>query len=581
MISQARYKQLCDLINHTRSLWNSGKENITLSDTEYDQYLAEITTYESVYGMDENSPNKTTATCDVQMIEHPITMLNFNKTHDIKAVSVFFRERHCIDMCIEPVIDGADIQLIYKKGVLDSVITFGDGKQGIECVYNAKYINDIPKTLEYIDNVNDCVIISGVVYLTRENHEKYCKEYGIQLNSRNLASNLIKRRYEKSRARYLSFKAYSIDNAITLINTISVLDVQQHILTQTVAREYLAKCGVPVVDCWKSSKWSDIYDYLFQQEKTRDANNYMVIGQILKLDDLTYYNKLIKDNLVAEYGMIYKYSPEQADTELLDIDWQVGSSGKITPIAIVHSVDVGGASISRVNLHDISRVVALDLQIHDIVTVCKTKDVMPVAVKSSKRTEDSIPIKLPTHCPVCGSELIDNCCKSLDCDARLLARLSVWCSHSVAHFRGINKNIIEYLYYAGVVKYPTDFYINKDKIKKALIKEHINEHIINSLMLNIDQTRETLNFEELVQGLCIDNIAGSSTRRLNRYFEKDVHVIGRAGKLHAFLQLDLGTMQLLLGETKGAQCYEQLHSSTPGDFYTNMIKTMCRIFHDH
>lgn len=581
MISQARYRQLCDLINHTRALWNAGKEDVTLSDKEYDQYMNQIYEYENIHEPAEDSPTRANISTDARKVLHPVTMLNYNKTHDLKAVSAFFRVRHCIDMCIEPVIDGADIQLVYEKGRLKSVITFGDGKQGIECVSAAQYIDDIPKKLKITDDVNETIIVSGIAYLTKENHEKYCEKYGIQLNSRNLAASLIKRRYEINRAQYLSFKAYSLDNALSLTDDDCDYIKHEHILTQTASRRFLASRGIPLVDSWKSCKWSDIYDYLENQEKTRNDNDCPIIGQVLKLDDLTYYPNLIKDDLIAEYGMIYKYSPEEADTELLDMEWQVGSSGKITPVAIVHSVDVGGASISRVNLHDISRVTALDLHLHDIITVCKTKDVMPVAVKNSRRTEDSVPITIPTHCPVCGSELVDNCCKSLECDARLLARLSVWCSHAVGHFRGVNKNLIEYMYYKKLIKYPTDFYLKKDEIKKELIRSHINDTQINALIASIDRTRESLNFEELVQGLCIDNIAGSSTRRLNRYFEKDVHVIGRAGKLHAFLNLDLGTMQLLLGETKGTQCYEQLHSSTPGDFYTNIIKTMTEIFYDH
>lgn len=581
MISQARYKQLCDLINHTRLLWNTGKEDMRLSDKEYDQFMSEIYEYETIHQPAEDSPTQTINSTDNNTVKHPITMLSFNKTHDLKAVSAFFRERHCVEMQIEPVIDGADVQLIYTKGELISVVTFGDGKYGTECVHNARYIADIPRKLKIIDIENEVLIISGIVYLTKENHEKYCEEYGVQLNSRNLAGGLIKRKYEPYRAKYLSFRAYSLDNALQTIDDDWDDIKHEHVISQVAARQFLTNRGIPVVDSWMSNKWSDIYDYLEEQERLRNDSEYPVIGQLIKLNDLTVYPNMIKDDIRAEYGMIYKYSPEEAPTELLDMDWQVGSSGKITPVAIVHSVDVGGATISRVNLHDISKVKELDLHLHDIITVCKTKDVMPVAVKNSRCTEDSIPIELPTHCPVCGSELVDNCCKSLDCDARLLARLSVWCSHTVGHFRGVNKNLIEYLYYKKIIKYPTDFYLKKDEIKKELIRSHINDNQINALMASIDRTREMLNFEELVQGLCLDNVAGSSTRRLNRYFEKDVHVIGRAGKLHAFLNLDKGTLQLLLGETKGEHCYNQLHSPTPGNFYTNLIKSMCQIFYDH
>ena len=582
MISQARYKQLCDLINHTRLLWNTGKENMRLSDKEYDQFMSEIYEYETIHQPAEGSPTQTINSTDNNTVKHPITMLSFNKTHDLKAVSAFFRERHCVEMQIEPVIDGADVQLIYTKGELISVVTFGDGKYGTECVHNARYIADIPRKLKIIDIENEVLIISGIVYLTKENHEKYCEEYGVQLNSRNLAGGLIKRKYEPHRAKYLSFMAYSLDNALQTIDddwddTIK----HEHVISQTAARQFLTNRGIPVVDSWMSNKWSDIYDYLEEQERLRNESEYPVIGQLIKLNDLTAYPNMIKDDIRAEYGMIYKYSPEEAPTELLDMDWQVGSSGKITPIAVVHSVDVGGATISRVNLHDISKVKEFDLHLHDIITVCKTKDVMPVAVKSVEHTEDSVPVEIPTHCPVCGSELVDNCCKSLDCDARLIARLQVWCSHNVGHFRGVGKNVIEYLYHKKIIKYPTDFYLKKDEIRKELIKAHISDTQINALMASIDRTRETLSFEELVQGLCLDKIAGSSTRRLNRYFEKDVHVIGRAGKLHAFMNLGVSELKLLLGETKGEDCYNQLHSPTPGDFFTNMIKSMCQIFYDH
>lgn len=582
MISQARYKQLCDLINHTRLLWNTGKEDMRLSDKEYDQFMSEIYEYETIHQPADDSSTQTINSTDSNTVKHPITMLSFNKTHNLKAVSAFFRERHCPEMQIEPVIDGADVQLIYTKGELISVVTFGDGKYGTECVHNARYIADIPRKLKIIDIENEVLIISGIVYLTKENHEKYCKEYGVQLNSRNLAGSLIKRKYEPHRAKYLSFRAYSLDNALQTIDddwddTIK----HEHVISQTAARQFLTSRGIPVLDSKLISRWTDIYDYLDEQERLRSELDYPVTGQLLKLNDLTQYPNMIKDDMRAEYGMIYKYSPESADTELLDMDWQVGSSGKITPIAIVHSVEVGGASVSRVNMHEISKISELDLQLHDIITISKTKDGMPVAVNTREHTEDSVPIELPAYCPVCGNELTDGCCKSLDCDARLLARLNVWCSHAVGHFKGVNRNIIEFLYNKGIVKYPTDFYLKTDKICEELIKAHINDNQINALTASIRRTRETLSFEELVLGLCLDSVAGSSTRRLNRYFEKDVHIIGRADKLRAFMNLEIGELKLLLGETKGEDCYNQLHSPTPGDFFTNMIKTMAEIFYDH
>ena len=581
MISQARYQQLCELINHTRTLWNTGKEDIKLSDKDYDRYMAELLEYETIHQPAENSPTKGVNSTDDRTAEHPITMLSFNKTHNLKAISAFFRERHYLDMQIEPVIDGADIQLIYSEGRLRSAITFGDGRIGIDCTYNARYIADIPQKLNITDIENEVLIVSGIVYLTHENHEKYCKEYGIQLNSRNLAGGLIKRRYEQRRARYLSFRAYSLDNALQTVDDDWDGIKHERIVSQTAARRFLENRGFPLIDSYMTNKWSDIYDYLEAKEQTRNESDYPVLGQLLKLEDITYYPNLIKDNIRAEYGMIYKYSPEEAETELLDMDWQVGSSGKITPIAIVHSVDVGGATVSRVNLHEISRVTDLDLQIHDIVTVCKTKDVMPVAVKKCEHTAESVPVKIPTHCPVCGSLLTDGCCKSLECDARLIARLNVWCSHNVGHFKGISKGVIELLYNKGIVKYPTDFYLKKDEIQEELIKAHVSDYQVNALTASINRTRETLSFEELVQGLCLDGVAGSSTRRLNRYFEKDVRVIGRAAKLHAFMNLSMSELKLLLGETKGEHCYNQLHSPTPGDFFTNMIKTMTEIFYDH
>ena len=364
MISEARYLQLCKLINETRASWSVGVETNTLSDADYDKYMSEIYAYENIHKPAEDSPTVTINSTDNRTVQHPKTMLNFNKTHDLKAVSAFFRERHCIEVDIEPVIDGADIQLVYSKGELISVITFGDGKQGIECVHNARFVDDIPKKLDIVDLRNEVLIVSGVVYLTKKNHEKYCKEFGIQLNSRNLASNLIKRKYELHRAKYLSFKAYSLDNALTVADDDWDDIKHERIVTQTAAMRFLTARSIPVVESWQSKTWSDIYDYLEDKEQTRDESAYPVIGQLVKLDDLTYYPNLTKDDHLAEYGMIYKYSPEEADTELLDIEWQVGSSGKITPIAIVHSVDVGGASISRINLHEISRVIDLDLQIH-------------------------------------------------------------------------------------------------------------------------------------------------------------------------------------------------------------------------
>lgn len=581
MISEARYLQLCKLINNTRALWSVGSESHTLSDADYDKYMSQIYEYENIHKPSPDSPTQTVNNTENQTVKHPATMLNYNKTHDLKAVSAFFKEHSCVSVDVEPVIDGADVQLIYTKGELISVITFGDGKHGIECIDKAVYIADMPKKLNIIDIENEVLIVSGVVYLTAQNHEEYCKSYGIQLNSRNLALSIIKRRYEQHRAEYLSFRAYSLDNAHTLIDDDWDEIKHERITTQTAAMRFLKNRGIPIVESWKSDKWSDIYDYIEDKERLRSKSDYPIIGQLLKLDNLMLHQNMVKDDLIAEYGIIYKYSPEEANTELLDIEWQVGSSGKITPVAVVHSVDVGGASISRVNLHDISRVKELDLQVHDILTIAKTKDVMPVAVKAREHTEDSVPIEIPTQCPICGSELVDNCCKSLDCDARLLARLMVWCSHSVAHFKGTNKGIIEYLFYKHVIKYPTDFYLRKDEIKKALIIAKVRDTHINALIASIERTRETLNFEELVRGLCLDSVADSGTRKLNRYFEKDVHVIGRVGKLHAFLDMDKGTMQMLLGETKGEHCYNQLHSPTPGDFYTNMIKSLCQIFYNH
>lgn len=575
MITEVRYKELISICNAARPLYMQGKET-GISDETYDQYMNDIYEYEKSNPVAENSPTKSVNPADNGDVKHPFPMLSLRDIFSIEEACSFL---HKVDSDVEVIqeykLDGLSVQLIYEGGQLVSASTRGNGYVGVECLEAAKQIEDIPKTIISSRRL----VVHGEVFMKKSRFEEYCEWYGKQANPRNTAVGIFKRKTELGRARYLSFMAFNLDNAaisyqqaddndfyctITADYSLSPLDYHTECLDE------LERLGFPVVPHWEVQTDAHVQKLIAEVKEHREDLDIPIDGMVLKANDLAYREKVGDNGVIPAWAVAYKFPAKEQETKLLRIEFQVGSTGKITPVAILEPVPVDGSTISRCTLHNRQRIELLDVKINDMVTVYKSGDIIP-AIKSTRHTDESVDVVFPIQCPSCNSELVNDCCVNKDCGEKLKARLLTWVAKDVANFKGVSDSLVETLFSRGDVRYPEDFYTKATPRVLSSIPK-VGSSKIAAFFKGIKESKEKMTFIQLAVGLGVDGLSWAGAKALDTFYSSD---LDRVQKLEKLLSLTEDELIRVLGKAKGKSVYRQLHED---DFYESRIKGICQVF---
>lgn len=493
----------------------------TITDQEYDDYYAELVKLETNHPelVREDSP---TVRVGSKVID------SFTKvTHDTPMMSLddIFNEEEILDFdnkvkkvipnpsyVCELKIDGLSVSLLYRNGKLVRGATRGDGTVGEDITHNVKTIKNVPLSLPKDIDIE----VRGEIYMPSQSFNKLNeerKQNGEKLfaNPRNAAAGSVRQLDSKIAAsRNLSTFIYHLPSAsdYNIENQFDALNYMKE-LTFTVNQN---------IKCVNSI--NEVIEYVNYWQHHRKELPYEIDGIVIKVNNLNDQRKLGFTARVPKWAIAYKFPPEEVLTKLVNIEFCVGRTGKITPRADLNPVHLAGSIISSVTLHNEDYIKEKDIKIGDTISIHKAGDVIPevVEVKKERRTGEEIDFKMITNCPICGSELIRKeseaawFCLNEKCDARKIEGLIHFASRDAMNLDGFGDNIIEDFYNMGYLHSIDEYYTlsnHKEELKEL---EGFGEKSIQNLLDSIENSKNN-SLERLLFGLGIRHV-GKKTAKI-------------------------------------------------------------------
>lgn len=526
-----RVAWLRDEINrHNKSYYQDNQP--TISDFEFDLLLMELQNLERKFPelKDENSPTvrvgsdikeESTQNSFVQKI-HKYPMLSLSNTYD-KEELITFNERitkshiSAFNYVCELKIDGSAISLTYRNGVLISAVTRGDGEKGDDVTRNVKLIKSVPKKLSgsgYPDEFE----IRGEIFMPWKafdelNRIREENEEQLFANPRNAAAGSLKLLDSADAAeRKLEIILYHVVS--------DSLPFKTHFDTLAAASSW----GLPVSEhTRRCHSIEEVFDFLDYWDKNRKSLPYPTDGAVIKIDDLDLQRELGFTAKSPRWATAYKFKAERAVTKILSVDYQVGRTGAITPVANLEPVLLSGTVVKRASLHNFDQMQILDIHINDYVSVEKGGEIIPkiVSVDESLRSNNAVRPGFPDKCPDCGSALVREedeakhfCPNSEGCPTQIKGKLLHFCSRKAMNILAGDATI-EMLFDAGLLKNVADFY--KLTSEELLKFEGWREKATNRLLASIEESKN-IPFARVLYSLGIRHIGETSAKSVANHF---------------------------------------------------------------
>lgn len=507
----------------------------SVPDSEYDKAFRELSELEKQFP-DLKSPASPTqrvggeARSDLAKVRHAVPMLSIHTETDFEAQGAqAFDERvrkglglgetdDDVAYDVELKFDGLAMNLRYEKGILVSAATRGDGLVGEDVTANVKTIRTIP--LHLPEGVPDILEVRGEVIMHKADFERLNDEQRLDglkpfVNPRNAAAGCLRQLDPKVTAkRKLSFYAYGLGEVSAAVA-----------LTHSGILDKLEKWGFPVAKERRVVKgWKALAEFHDWVNSIRQSLPFEIDGVVYKVNDLAQQNELGFISREPRWACAHKYPPEEAMTSVEDIDVQVGRTGKLTPVARLKPVFVGGVTISNATLHNEDFIAELGLKIGDTVVVRRAGDVIPevVRVLSDRRTGKERDFVMPDHCPVCGSETFRDeeekdtrCTGGLFCPAQRRESLVHFASRLALNIDGLGEKVIDQLLEAELIKTPADLYKLTDE--KLLSLDRFGKKSAANLLAALEKSKETT-LARFIYALGIRHVGESTARDLASHF---------------------------------------------------------------
>ena len=453
-----------------------GLDDASITDQAYDQLYRQLQQFEQQYPELETaeSPTQrvgTSRVTDLDSVDHEVAMLSLDNAFNALEMNAF--EKRLIDRVItkeapleftaEPKLDGLAVSLLYENGTLIRAATRGDGKTGENITANVRTLKSIPLTLNG-SHLSTRIEVRGEVYMDHAgfeklNHDQRRIEGKIFANPRNAAAGslrLLDSRITASRP--LTFCSYAIGWSEGFELADSQFDRMQYLSTIGLPISPYIKRVVSVQGC---------LDYRQQILERRDRLEFDIDGVVFKLDNIQQQLQAGYVSRAPRWAIAYKFPAQEVMTLLLDVDFQVGRTGAITPVARLEPVAVGGVMVSNATLHNMGEVARKDVRIGDVVIVRRAGDVIPEVVApviAQRKSELPLP-QMPTHCPVCQSSVIKpegqaayRCTGGLVCAAQRKEGIKHFASRKALDIDGLGDKLIEKMVELEMIQSIGDLY---------------------------------------------------------------------------------------------------------------------------
>lgn len=448
-----------------------------ISDAEYDELMRELQELENMYPdlITPDSPTQRVGAPPQEefgTIEHEIPMLSIQDARNEEEIREFDRRikrqlglslNSNIEYTVEPKFDGLSCEITYLNGIYSSAATRGDGLRGEDVTLNAKTIKSIPLRLISNFPIPPKVQIRGEVIMKKKDFEELNKDLISRgeptfANPRNAAAGSLRQLDPNITAkRKLDFIAWGI-------GVVQDIKFEYHWDVLNAVEKWGFKVSTPRKLCKNIEEAIDFYR---EMEEKRDTLDYELDGIVIKVNSLALWEELGTTARTPRYFLAGKFKPRQKTSKILDVVFQVGRTGAITPVAILEPVEVGGVIVSRATLHNFDEVKRLDVKIGDRVVVQRAGDVIPdiVGVVKEARTGEERDILPPETCPVCKSKVVREGayykCVSMKCSAKLKAHLKHFAQRRAMDIEGLGEKVAEQLVDRGLVQDVSDLYYLK------------------------------------------------------------------------------------------------------------------------
>ncbi|HFD1748909.1 TPA: NAD-dependent DNA ligase LigA [Enterococcus faecium] len=497
----------------------------TVEDYVYDKEYAELVAIEEQY------PDLITSDSPTQRVGGKV-LEGFEKvTHDIPLYSlndVFSKEEliafdqrvqkavgRVVDYCCELKIDGLSVSLRYEDGNFVRGATRGDGTVGENITENLKTVRSVPIKLKEPMNIE----VRGECFMPKRsfvqlNQDREAEGKDIFANPRNAAAGSL---------RQLDSKITAKRNLDTFLYTVADFGPMQA-KTQYDALEELEKIGFHTNrEKRLCHSIDEVWSYIEEYHDKRVDLPYEIDGIVIKVNEFSLQDQLGFTVKAPRWAAAYKFPPEEVETLIENIEWTVGRTGVVTPTAIMTPVRVAGTTVSRASLHNGDYIKLKDIRLKDTVLIYKAGDIIPEVsqVVLDKRPKDSEEYQLPTHCPVCGSELVHLDeevalrCINPKCPAQMKEGLNHFVSRNAMNIDGLGPRVLEQMYDKKLVADVADLY--KLTEEELLMLDKIKEKSANNILTAIDNSKDN-SVERLIFGLGIRHVGAKAAKILAEHF---------------------------------------------------------------
>ncbi|MBE0508411.1 MAG: NAD-dependent DNA ligase LigA [Marinospirillum sp.] len=526
----------------------------SVPDAEYDRLFRELQQLETEHPelITADSPTQRVGAEPLKnfpAITHQVPMLSLGNVFDDDSLQAFvsrvMRELEDLgravdqaEFCCEPKLDGLAISLIYQKGQLVQGVTRGDGQTGEGITENLKTLRSIPLSLRSEtpnQPLPELLEVRGEVYMPRAAFEAMNERARLAgektfANPRNAAAGSLRQLDPRITAtRPLEFTAYQVAQISEGFATTTHWQAMQQLKGWGFKTSHLLRC----VEGYAGLK--RFCDDLAAQ---RDQLAFDIDGAVLKLNDLRLQAELGFRAREPRWATAFKYPAQEQITRLLDVEFQVGRTGAVTPVARLEPVQVAGVTVSNATLHNMDEVARLGVHIGDSVIVRRAGDVIPqvVRVMLEQRPADAREVLVPDACPVCGShveraegEAVYRCTGGLYCAAQRKEALKHFASRKAMDIEGLGDKLIEQLVDAELVKSPADLY--RLELEPLAALERMAEKSATNLLEALQTSKKTT-LARFIYALGIREVGEATAANLARYF----------GTLDALMQADQTTL---------------------------------------
>lgn len=538
----ARYRELSSFLKKANDSYY--KESFSLiSDAEFDEKLQELESLEKKYPELKTKESLTEVIGDdlkndFPKLKHQSPMLSISNAFNGEDVEAFVRSvqnqsEETVEWVCERKIDGVSLSLIYVDAELKTAVTRGNGIEGDVVTLNAKTILDIPHKLK--EKIPGILEVRGEVYMEKQafldfNEKMQLESKKTFQNPRNTVSGSLKLKDPiETQKRPLRFFAYSI---------VSETPSRTH----SENLELLKSIGFTPNDYWLCKSLQEIMDIIHQVDAQRNALDYDIDGMVIKVNDLSIQNELGHTSKSPRWVIAYKFKAEQGITRVLSVEYQVGRTGALTPVANLEPVRLAGTTVKRATLHNFNEIQRLDLHILDYVYVEKSGEIIPkiLRVAMDKRETLVQRIERPTLCPICNSTLeqeeIIIRCENLHCPAMKQSLLEHFVSREAMNIESLGPSLIAQLLNTNTISKISDLY--RLSAQDLLALERMADKSVNNILSAIEKSKEN-SLEHFLHALGIRFVGRSTALNLAKYF-KNIQSLMKASEEELKLVPDVG-----------------------------------------